>query len=110
MLAEAISGSEEQFAELMNETAKKLGLTHSHFMNATGWPDPEHHMSVRDIATLAARIIHDFPQYYHYNSEKTFKYNNIEQGNRNPLVQKGTADGLKTGHTEAGGYGLVASA
>ena len=67
-------------------------------------------MSCRDIATLAWRIIHDFPQYYHYDSEKTFKYNNIEQGNRNPLVQKGTADGLKTGHTEAGGYGLVASA
>ncbi len=61
MLAEAIAGSEEQFAELMNETGEKLGLTHSHFMNSTGWPDPEHHMSVRDIATLAWRIIHDFP-------------------------------------------------
>ena len=66
-------------------------------------------MSCRDIATLARRIIRDFPEYYHYDSEKTFKYNNIEQGNRNPMVQKGTADGLKTGHTEAGGYGLVAS-
>jgi len=109
VLAEAISGSEQQFAVLMNETGQKLGLTHSHFMNATGWPDPQHHMSCRDIATLAAHIIHDFPQYYHYDSEKTFKYNNIEQQNRNPLVQRGTADGLKTGHTEAGGYGLCAS-
>ena len=62
-------------------------------------------MSARDIATLARRIIQDFPQYYHYDSEKTFKYNNIEQGNRNPLVQKGLADGLKTGHTDEGGYG-----
>ncbi|HET6184798.1 MAG TPA: D-alanyl-D-alanine carboxypeptidase family protein [Acetobacteraceae bacterium] len=109
VLAEAISGSEEQFAELMNETAKKLGLTHSHFANSTGWPAENHYMSARDIATLAAAIIRTFPEYYHFASEKTFKYNNIEQQNRNPLVQRGTADGLKTGHTEAGGYGLVAS-
>ena len=109
VLAEAISGSEEQFAELMNDTAKKLGLTNTHYVNSTGWPDPQQYMSCRDIATLAAHIIRDFPEYYHYDSEKTFKYNNIEQGNRNPLVQKGTADGLKTGHTEAGGYGVVAS-
>jgi len=110
VFAEAISGSEEQFAELMNAKAKELGLTNSNFKNSTGWPDPEQHMSCRDIATLARRIIRDFPEYYHYDAEKTFKYNNIEQGNRNPLVQKGTADGLKTGHTEAGGYGLAASA
>ncbi len=109
VLAEAISGSEEQFADLMNETAKKLGLTNSHFMNSTGWPADNHYMSPRDIATLAGDIIRQFPDYYHYASEKTFRYNNIEQGNRNPLVQRGTADGLKTGHTEAGGYGLVAS-
>jgi serine-type D-Ala-D-Ala carboxypeptidase (penicillin-binding protein 5/6) len=109
VLAEAIAGSEEQFADLMNQKAKELGLTNSHFKNATGWPDPDHRMSCRDMATLAARIIRDFPEYYHYDSEKTFKYNGIEQGNRNPLVQKGAADGLKTGHTEEGGYGLVAS-
>jgi D-alanyl-D-alanine carboxypeptidase (penicillin-binding protein 5/6) len=109
VLAEAIGGSEEQFAEKMNAKAKQLGLTHSYFKNCTGWPDPEQHMSVRDIAVLAGRIIHDFPDYYHYDEEKTFRYNGIEQGNRNPMVQKGTADGLKTGHTEAGGYGLVAS-
>jgi D-alanyl-D-alanine carboxypeptidase (penicillin-binding protein 5/6) len=109
VLAEAIGGSEEQFAEKMNAKAKELGLTHSFFKNCTGWPDPEQHMSCRDIAALAGHIIRDFPDYYHYDSEKAFRYNGIEQGNRNPMVQKGTADGLKTGHTEAGGYGLVAS-
>jgi D-alanyl-D-alanine carboxypeptidase (penicillin-binding protein 5/6) len=109
VLAEGIAGSEEQFVELMNTTAKKIGLTHSFFKNCDGWPDPEHHMSCRDIATLAAAIIREFPAYYHYDSEKTFRYNNIEQGNRNPMVQKGTADGLKTGHTDAGGYGLAVS-
>ena len=109
VLAEAIGGSEEQFAEKMNAKAKELGLTHSVFKNCTGWPDPDQHMSCRDIAALASDIIRDFPDYYHYDSEKTFRYNGIEQGNRNPMVQKGTADGLKTGHTEAGGYGLVAS-
>jgi serine-type D-Ala-D-Ala carboxypeptidase (penicillin-binding protein 5/6) len=110
VFAEAISGTEEQFAELMNKRAKELGLTNTNFRNSTGWPDPDQHMSCRDIATLASRIIQDFPEFYHYDAEKTFKYNNIEQGNRNPLVQKGTADGLKTGHTEAAGYGLAASA
>ena len=111
VLAEAIAGSEEQFVELMNaEGASELGLTTANFRNATGWPDPEQRMSARDIATLARRLIQDFPEYYKYDSEKTFKYNNIEQQNRNPLVQKGLADGLKTGHTDDGGYGLVASA
>ena len=109
VLAEAIAGSEEQFAEKMNAKGKELGLTHSFFKNCTGWPDPEQHMSARDIATLAGRIIHDFPDYYHYDSEKSYRYNGIDQGNRNPMVQKGTGDGLKTGHTDAGGYGLVAS-
>jgi serine-type D-Ala-D-Ala carboxypeptidase (penicillin-binding protein 5/6) len=109
VLAEAIGGSEEQFVEKMNAKAKQLGLTHSYFKNCTGWPDPEQHMSVRDIATLSGAIIREFPDYYHYDSEKTYRYNGIEQGNRNPMVQKGTADGLKTGHTEAGGYGLIAS-
>ena len=109
VLAEAIAGSEEQFAEQMNAKAKELGLSHSFFKNCTGWPDPEQHMSCRDIVTLAAQIIRDFPEYYHYDAEKSFRYNGIDQGNRNPMVQKGTADGLKTGHTEAGGFGLVAS-
>jgi D-alanyl-D-alanine carboxypeptidase (penicillin-binding protein 5/6) len=110
VLAEGIAGSEDQFVDLMNKQAKLLGLTHSHFVNCTGWPDPGHVMSVRDISIVASRLIRDFPQYYKYDSEKTFKYNNIEQRNRNPLVQKGVADGMKTGHTEAGGYGLVGSA
>jgi D-alanyl-D-alanine carboxypeptidase (penicillin-binding protein 5/6) len=109
VFAEALAGSEQQFVELMNAKAKELGLTHTNYQNCTGWPDPDQHMSCRDIATLARHIIMDFPEYYHYDSEKTFKYNGIDQGNRNPLVQRGTADGLKTGHTEAGGYGLVAS-
>jgi serine-type D-Ala-D-Ala carboxypeptidase (penicillin-binding protein 5/6) len=109
VLAEGIAGSEEQFVEQMNAKAKQLGLTSSTFRNSTGWPDPEHRMSCHDIATLARRIIQDFPEYLHYDSEKSFKYNNIEQENRNPLVQKGTADGLKTGHTEEGGYGLCAT-
>jgi D-alanyl-D-alanine carboxypeptidase (penicillin-binding protein 5/6) len=109
VFAEAIAGSVEQFADLMNQKARELGLQNSHFRNANGWPDPEQHMCARDIAILARRLIQDFPEYYRYDSEKIFKYNNIEQQNRNPLVQKGLADGLKTGHTEDGGYGLVAS-
>lgn len=110
VLAEGIAGSEGQFVDLMNKEAKVLGLQHSHFVNCTGWPDPGHVMSARDIAIVGSRLVRDFPKYYKYDSEKTFKYNNIEQQNRNPLVQKGTADGMKTGHTDAGGYGLVGSA
>ena len=110
VLAEGIAGSEQQFVELMNAKAREFGLTATNFRNCTGWPDPDHHMSVRDIATVARRLIADFPEYYHYDSEKTFKYNGIEQGNRNTLVQKGIADGLKTGHTDEGGYGLAVSA
>ena len=109
VFAEAIAGSEEQFVDMMNAKAKQLGLTNTNYRNCTGWPDPDQYMACRDIATLARAIIIEFPQYYHYDAEKTFKYNNIEQQNRNPLVQRGSADGLKTGHTEAGGYGLVAS-
>ena len=110
VLAEGIDGSEAQFVDEMNATAKRLGLTGSHFVNCTGLPDPGHYMTCHDIARLAWHIIHDFPQYYKFDEQKTFRYSNIEQENRNPLVQRGTADGLKTGHTDAGGYGLVASA
>jgi serine-type D-Ala-D-Ala carboxypeptidase (penicillin-binding protein 5/6) len=110
VLAEGIAGSEEQFVELMNQKAAELGLKASQFANCTGWPDASQHMSLADIAAVATRIIRDYPQFYHYDNEKTFKYNGIEQQNRNPLVQKGLADGLKTGHTDAGGFGLVASA
>ncbi len=110
VLAEAIAGSEEGFAELMNAKARELGLTGSTFRNSTGWPDAAQRMTARDIASLARRLISDYPEYYYYDNMKSFKYNNIEQQNRNPLVQKGLADGLKTGHTEEGGFGLVASA
>jgi D-alanyl-D-alanine carboxypeptidase (penicillin-binding protein 5/6) len=111
VLAEAISGSEQQFAELLNETARRIGLTSSTFRNATGWPDPEHRMTCRDLATLARRIITDFPEYFPLYSERSFRYNNITQENRNPLLSRvAGADGLKTGHTEEAGYGLTGTA
>jgi D-alanyl-D-alanine carboxypeptidase (penicillin-binding protein 5/6) len=110
VLAEGLSGSEDQFVGRMNEMAAKLGLTNSRFRNCTGWPDPDHHMSARDIAELARRLIADYPQYYHYFGEKDYSYNGIHQGNRNTLVAKGIADGLKTGHTEEGGFGECTSA
>ncbi|MGE4064310.1 MAG: D-alanyl-D-alanine carboxypeptidase family protein [Rhodospirillaceae bacterium] len=112
VLAEALAGSEEAFAEQMNAKAKELGMTNSHFMNATGLPHEEHYMSPRDLGILARRIITDFPEYYSLYSETSFTYNNITQGNRNPLLYRvgSGADGLKTGHTAIAGYGLTASA
>jgi D-alanyl-D-alanine carboxypeptidase (penicillin-binding protein 5/6) len=111
VLAEAISGSERGFAELMNQTARSIGLTGSVFRNATGWPDPEHRMTARELALLARRIILDFPEFYRYYSERSFRWNNITQENRNPLIGRFQgADGLKTGHTEEAGFGLTASA
>jgi D-alanyl-D-alanine carboxypeptidase (penicillin-binding protein 5/6) len=110
VLAEAISGSEQQFAELMNETARRIGLRSSNFRNSTGWPDPEHRMTARDLATLARRIITDFPEYYRFYSERSFRWNNITQENRNPLLGRvAGADGLKTGSTEEAGFGLTGS-
>ena len=111
VLAEAISGSEEQFAELLNERGRAIGLTGSTFRNSTGWPHPEHRMTCRDLARLAARLIQDFPDYYRYYAERSFRFNNITQENRNPLLYRNIgADGLKTGHTEESGFGLTASA
>jgi D-alanyl-D-alanine carboxypeptidase (penicillin-binding protein 5/6) len=111
VLAEGISGSEQQFAELMNETARRIGLRNSTFRNATGWPDPEHRMTARDLATLARRIITDHPEYYRFYNERSFRWNDISQENRNPtLARVAGADGLKTGHTEEAGFGLTASA
>jgi len=110
VIAEAISGSEEAFAQLMNRTAAQIHLVNSHFVNATGLPAPDHYMCCQDIATLARLIISEFPDYYHYASEKIFTFSNIKQYNRNQLVQDNLADGLKTGFTDAGGYGLCASA
>jgi D-alanyl-D-alanine carboxypeptidase (penicillin-binding protein 5/6) len=111
VFAEAISGSESQFAEAMNQKAREIGLTNSTFRNATGWPDPEHRMTCRDLARLAKRIIADFPEYYRYYNERSFRWNDISQDNRNPALSRvAGADGLKTGHTEEAGYGLTASA
>jgi D-alanyl-D-alanine carboxypeptidase (penicillin-binding protein 5/6) len=110
-LAEALAGTEEAFAERMNARGAELGLTNSHFENATGWPEEGHEMSVRDLATLAAHIIENHPEYYRIHSERSFTWDGITQRNRNPLlgVVEG-ADGLKTGHTQEAGYGLVGSA
>lgn len=110
-VAEGLAGSEEAFAQAMTARAKDLGMTKSHFVNASGWPDPEHYSTPRDLALLAYRIIHDFPEYYHYFAEKEFTYNKIRQPNRLPIlgIVKG-ADGLKTGHAEEAGYGLIAAA
>jgi len=111
VVAEGLAGSEEAFVEKMNRKAKEIGLDHSTFVNATGWPDPNHLMTARDLSILARRTIADFPQYYHYYGEIDFTYNGIKQGNRNPLLYKDLgADGLKTGHTDEGGYGLTGSA
>lgn len=111
VFAEAISGSESQFAELLNQKAKEIGLTDSSFRNATGWPDPEHRMTCRDLARLAKRLIADFPEYYKVYNERSFTWNGISQDNRNPsLARVPGADGLKTGHTEEAGFGLTASA
>ncbi len=111
VLAEAISGSEQQFAELLNDTGKRIGLTNSTFRNSTGWPDPEHKMTARDLSILARRIISDFPEYFPYYNERSFRYNNISQDNRNPILARVPgADGMKTGHTEDAGYGLVGTA
>jgi D-alanyl-D-alanine carboxypeptidase (penicillin-binding protein 5/6) len=110
-LAEAVAGTESAFAEAMNARAKEIGLSSSHFMNATGLPDPDHYSTPRDLALLAFRLINDFPEYYHYFSEKEFTYNKIKQQNRDPLLGRvNGADGLKTGHTAIAGYGLVGSA
>jgi D-alanyl-D-alanine carboxypeptidase (penicillin-binding protein 5/6) len=109
--AENIAGDEESFAKMMNNKAQELGLKNSHFANATGLPHPDHKMSVEDLAILAKKLIKDFPQFYHLFSQKEFVYNNIRQGNRNPLLYSMPyADGLKTGHTDEAGYCLTASA
>lgn len=110
VVAEGLAGSEEAFADQMNAMAKKLGMEGSHFMNASGWPDPSHYSTVHDLATLARHIIKDFPEYYPHFKETEFTYNGIKQPNRNRLLYRGIGvDGLKTGHTEDGGYGITTS-
>ncbi|MAB15360.1 D-alanyl-D-alanine carboxypeptidase family protein [Parvibaculum sp.] len=110
-VAEALKGSESAFAAAATERAKEIGLKNSSFANATGWPNPDHMMTAHDLARLARHIIKDYPEYYHYFAEKVFTWNGITQHNRNPaLYLDKTVDGLKTGHTEQSGYGLVVSA
>jgi D-alanyl-D-alanine carboxypeptidase (penicillin-binding protein 5/6) len=110
VLAEGLAGSEAAFVEQMNQKATEIGLKDSHFTDVSGLPDPNHWMTARDLATLAIRTIKDFPEYYHYYAEMEYEFNNIKQGNRNPLLYKNVgADGLKTGHTEEAGYSLTAS-
>ena len=109
-IAEGFSGSEENFAYELNSLALDIGLTNSNFTNATGWPDPEHLMTSRDIMKLSLRTIEDFPELYKIYSEKEYTFNKIRQVNRNPLLFSDEyTDGLKTGHTSLGGYGLAAS-
>ena len=111
VLAETISGSEAAFSELMTDKASRLGLSNSTFKNATGWPDPEHKMSVRDVALLTQSIVTSFPEFLPLFAEKEFTYNGIRQGNRNPLLYKNIGvDGMKTGHTKEAGYSLAATA
>lgn len=111
VLAEGMAGTEDAFADAMNRKAQELGMTSSHFANASGWPDPNHYSTARDLTTLAQAMIRDFPEYYKYYSELEFTYHNIKQGNRNPLLYKNIgADGIKTGHADEAGYGLMGSA
>lgn len=110
-LAEHVAGTEKAFVQLMNQYAKELGMTNTHFVNSTGWPDKKHLTTARDIATLAVAFISEFPEYYVSYSEKEFTYNSIKQYNRNKLLWRDVSvDGMKTGHTESAGYCLVSSA
>jgi D-alanyl-D-alanine carboxypeptidase (penicillin-binding protein 5/6) len=110
-LAEHLGGTESAFAGLMNHYAEQLGMTNSHFMNSTGLPHKDHYTTARDVAVLSAALIADFPQYYSWYAEKEYSFNDIRQHNRNNLLWRDPAvDGLKTGHTQAAGYCLAASA
>ncbi|WP_205596441.1 D-alanyl-D-alanine carboxypeptidase family protein [Wenzhouxiangella sp. XN201] len=110
-LAEHVGGSEEVFAGMMNEEARRLGMSDTRYVNATGLPHPEQYTSARDVARLAAALIEEFPDFYAWYSEREFTYNEIRQHNRNRLLWRDpSVDGLKTGHTESAGYCLVTSA
>lgn len=114
VVAEGLAGTEDAFATMMNQRALALGMKNSTFANASGWPDPRHRMSMRDLAILAVHLITEFPQYYHYFAQTEYPYDGRapdNRFNRNPLLKLGIgADGLKTGHTSEAGYGLVGSA
>lgn len=110
VMAEGLSGSEEIFAQKMTHVAREMGALQTTFKNASGWPDPEHHTTARDLAIIAHRLITDYPEFYSLFGVKEYVYNNIRQWNRNPLLYKNIGcDGIKTGFTESGGYGIVAS-
>ena len=110
-LAEHVAGSESVFVQVMNQNAARLGMAGSNFMNTTGLPDDNHYSTARDMATLARAIINEYPQYYSWYSVKQFKYNDIEQPNRNSLLWRDeSVDGMKTGRTDDAGYCLVSSA
>jgi serine-type D-Ala-D-Ala carboxypeptidase (penicillin-binding protein 5/6) len=110
-VAEYIAGSEDAFAEMMNQQAQALGMTSSHFVNAEGLPKEGHHTTVRDLATLTRALIRDYPDHYKLYAERSFRFNDIDQANRNRLLWRDrTVDGVKTGHTEEAGFCLVASA
>lgn len=111
VLAEALAGTEETFAGQMNRAARRMGMNATNFRNSTGLPDPEHYTTARDLATLAQRLMEDFPDQYPMYSQREYTYNNIRQPNRNRLLAiDPTVDGMKTGHTEAAGYCLIATA
>ena len=111
VLAEGLAGSEDAFARRMTERAREMGLSSATFLNATGWPDEGHEISAEDLSKLATELIRRFPDYYDIYSERSFEWNGINQGNRNPLLGRFTgADGVKTGSTSVSGYGLVGSA
>jgi len=111
VLAEGLAGSTDAFVDQMNQAAQKLGLKDSRFANVDGLPSPDEYVTAHDLAILARDLIHDFPEYFHYDSEKEFTYNGIKQGNRNPLLYKDLGvDGMKTGHTEEAGYGITVTA
>ncbi len=111
VVAEGFAGSEDTFADQMTSRGREIGLTNSTFRNSTGWPHPEHKMSTRDLAVLARHLVNEYPDYYPYFSEKEFTWGGITQPNRNRLLNRNIgADGLKTGHTEESGYGMVTSA
>ena len=111
VVAEALAGSEEAFAERMTDQAKALGMHNTNFTNSTGWPDENLYTTAHDIAILSQHLIDDFPEYYHYFAEPEFTYHGIRQYNRNLLIGRGYGvDGLKTGHTEISGFGIAVSA
>ncbi len=111
VLAEGLAGSEDVFAERLNKKAKQIGMTDSNFVNATGWPDDGHYSTAKDLALMSRYLIENYPEEYARYSQMEYEYHGIKQGNRNPLLRRTAgADGVKTGHTEAAGYGLIGSA